>query len=97
MGLRQLYFLLGDLLKRLVYLSQGLAFILAFIGMKLFFHAMHVNELPFINGGQPVEWVPDIPTWFSLVFIFGTLIIATVTSFIYASKEEKAEASTEAE
>ena len=52
MGLRQLYFLLGDLLKRLVYLSQGLAFILAFIGVKLVLHALHENELPFINGGS---------------------------------------------
>ncbi len=51
MGLRQLYFLLGDMLKRLVYLSQGLAFILAFIGVKLVLHALHENELPFINGG----------------------------------------------
>ena len=52
MGLRQLYFLLGDLLKRLVYLSQGLAFILFFIGVKLVLHALHENELPFINGGE---------------------------------------------
>ncbi|WP_079625265.1 TerC family protein, partial [Mycobacteroides abscessus] len=50
MGLRQLYFLLGDMLKRLVYLSQGLAFILFFIGVKLILHALHENELPFING-----------------------------------------------
>ncbi len=61
MGLRQLYFLLGDLLKRLVYLSQGLAFILAFIGVKLVLHALHENELPFINGGEHVP-VPEIPT-----------------------------------
>ena len=52
MGLRQLYFLLGDMLKRLVYLSQGLAFILLFIGVKLILHALHENELPFINGGE---------------------------------------------
>src|ERR1700757_2834242 len=54
MGLRQLYFLLGDLLKRLVYLSQGLAFILFFIGVKLILHALHENRVPFINGGEPV-------------------------------------------
>ncbi len=41
MGLRQLYFLLGGLLKRLIYLSLGLAFILGFIGVKLILHAMH--------------------------------------------------------
>ena len=55
MGLRQLYFLLGDLLKRLIYLSQGLALLLAFIGVKLLLHALHENELPFINGGEHVE------------------------------------------
>ena len=52
MGLRQLYFLLGDLLDKLEYLKYGIAFILAFIGVKLVFHAMHENELPFINGGE---------------------------------------------
>src|SRR5690606_18788208 len=58
MGLRQLYFLLGDLIDRLVYLHYGIAFILAFIGVKLILHAMHENELPFINGGENIEWVP---------------------------------------
>ena len=53
MGLRQLYFLIGGLLQRLIYLSYGLAFLLAFIGVKLILHAMHENELPFINGGEP--------------------------------------------
>ncbi|MFV8172728.1 TerC family protein [Mycolicibacterium peregrinum] len=79
MGLRQLYFLLGDLLKRLVYLSQGLAFILAFIGVKLVLHALHENELPFINGGEPVH-VPEIPTLASLGVIIVTLAITTVAS-----------------
>ena len=55
MGLRQLYFLIGGLLKRLVYLGIGLAILLAFIGVKLILHAMHVNELPFINGGEPIH------------------------------------------
>ena len=64
MGLRQLYFLIGDLLQRLVYLSYGLAFLLGFIGVKLVLHAMHVNELPFINGGEPMLWAPEIPIWF---------------------------------
>jgi tellurite resistance protein TerC len=80
MGLRQLFFLIGGLLERLVYLSQGLAVILAFIGVKLVFHALHVNELPFINGGQHVEWVPEIPIWFSLLFIGATITVATVAS-----------------
>jgi tellurite resistance protein TerC len=79
MGLRQLYFLLGDLLKRLVYLSQGLAFILFFIGVKLVLHALHENELPFINGGEGVP-VPEIPTLLSLGVIVVTLIITTFAS-----------------
>ncbi|WP_163690759.1 TerC family protein [Mycolicibacterium gadium] len=79
MGLRQLYFLLGDLLKRLVYLSQGLAIILAFIGVKLILHALHENELPFINGGEHVP-VPEIPTLASLGVIVVTLLITTVAS-----------------
>ncbi len=62
MGLRQLYFLIGGLLERLVYLSYGLAFLLGFIGVKLILHALHENELPFINGGEHVSWAPDIPT-----------------------------------
>ncbi|RKT36002.1 tellurite resistance protein TerC [Microbacterium sp. AG1240] len=80
MGLRQLYFLIGGLLERLVYLAQGLAVILAFIGVKLVFHALHVNELPFINGGEPLLWVPEIPIWFSLLFIGATIAVATVAS-----------------
>ncbi|GEB44112.1 TerC family protein [Microbacterium testaceum] len=80
MGLRQLYFLIGGLLERLVYLAQGLAVILAFIGVKLVFHALHVNELPFINGGEPLLWVPEIPIWFSLLFIGATVAVATFLS-----------------
>lgn len=80
MGLRQLFFLIGGLLERLVYLSQGLAVILAFIGVKLVFHALHVNELPFINGGEHIDWVPEIPIWFSLLFIAATITFATVAS-----------------
>jgi tellurite resistance protein TerC len=79
MGLRQLYFLLGDLLKRLVYLSQGLAFVLFFIGVKLVLHALHENEVPFINGGQHVP-VPEIPTLLSLGVIVVTLVITTAAS-----------------
>jgi TerC family integral membrane protein len=79
MGLRQLYFLLGDLLKRLVYLSKGLAFILLFIGVKLVLHALHKNELPFINGGAHVP-VPEIPTLLSLGVIVVTLIVTTIAS-----------------
>ncbi|WAB81469.1 TerC family protein [Microcella daejeonensis] len=82
MGLRQLYFLIGGLLERLVYLTQGLAVILAFIGVKLVLHALHVNELPFINGGEPLLWVPEIPTSLSLVFIAATITVATIASLL---------------
>ncbi len=80
MGLRQLYFLLGGLLKRLVYLSLGLAVILAFIGVKLVLEALHENTLPFINGGEHIDAVPTIPIWLSLTIILGVLIVATVAS-----------------
>ncbi len=89
MGLRQLYFLLGDMLKRLVYLSQGLAFILAFIGVKLVLHALHENTLPFINGGEPVH-VPQIPTLLSLAVIIVTLVITTVASLWKTRVDSKA-------
>jgi tellurite resistance protein TerC len=82
MGLRQLYFLIGGLLQRLVYLSYGLAFLLLFIGVKLIFHAMHENELPFINGGEPIEWAPEIPIWLSLAVILGTLVVTAVASLM---------------
>jgi tellurite resistance protein TerC len=44
------------------------------------FHALHVNEVPFINGGQPIEWIPEIPIWFSLGFILLTIAVATILS-----------------
>ncbi len=78
-GLRQLYFLLGGLLDRLVYLPYGLSFILAFIGVKLVLHALHENTLPFINGGEHVT-VPEIPIWLSLSVILVTLAVTTVLS-----------------
>src|SRR4029078_13091874 len=90
MGLRQLYFLLGDLLKRLVYLSQGLAFILVFIGAKLLLHAVHENEVPFINGGEPVH-VPEIPTLLSLAVIVVPLVITTVASLYKTRVVDKRE------
>ncbi len=92
MGLRQLYFLIGGLLERLIYLSFGLAFLLFFIGVKLILHAMHENELPFINGGEHIEWAPEIPTLVSLGVIIGTLVITTVLSLAKTglpSKDEK--------
>jgi tellurite resistance protein TerC len=86
MGLRQLYFLIGGLLKRLIYLSVGLSVLLGFIGFKLVLHAMHENTLFFINGGDHVSWAPDIPIWISLVVIVGILAITTVASLLKSSK-----------
>ena len=81
MGLRQLYFLLGGLLEKLVYLSYGLAVILGFIGVKLALHALHENSLPFVNGGQPVP-VPEIGIGLSLGVIVGVLAVTTVASLL---------------
>ncbi|TFV88945.1 TerC family protein [Blastococcus sp. CT_GayMR20] len=80
LGLRQLFFLIDGLLDRLVYLAYGLAVILGFIGAKLVIHALHTNELPFINGGEHVTAIPEIPTWLSLVVILATLVVTTVAS-----------------
>ena len=91
MGLRQLYFLLGGLLDRLVYLSIGLSFVLGFIGVKLIFEALHGNDLPFINGGQPVEWAPELPIWLSLVVIVAVLAITAVASLIKSAHDHSAE------
>ncbi len=79
MGLRQLFFLIGGLLDRLVYLSYGLSIILAFIGVKLVLHALHENTLPFVNGGEHVS-VPEISTGVSLSVIVGVLVVTTVAS-----------------
>ena len=84
MGLRQLYFLIGGLLQRLVYLSYGLAVLLGFIGVKLVLHAMHENELPFVNGGRHIEWAPEIPILVSLGVIVGVLAVTTVASLVAA-------------
>jgi tellurite resistance protein TerC len=81
MGLRQLYFLLGGLLNKLIYLPYGLAVILSFIGVKLVLHALHENELPFLNGGHPVP-VPEIGIGLSLSVIVGVLAITTIASLV---------------
>ena len=91
MGLRQLYFLLGDLLQRLVFLSYGLAFLLFYIGVKLVLHALHENELPFVNGGEPVHHIgpvpiPEVPTLLSLGVIVATLSVTAVASLWYSKK-----------
>ena len=91
MGMRQLYFLLDGLLERLVYLSKGLAVILGFIGVKLVLEALADNNVPFINGGEPVGWAPHIPIWLSLTVIIVTLTVATVASLVKSSKDAERE------
>lgn len=88
LGLRQLYFLIDGLLQRLVYLHWGLAFILAFIGVKLILHAMHENSVSFINGGQPFD-VPDIGISLSLAVIFGTITVTVIASLLASSRKSK--------
>ena len=98
MGLRQLYFLIGGLLKRLIYLSIGLAVLLAFIGVKLILHALHENNLPFLNGGQPVHGAPDIPISVSLgaiVLILGATTVASLVASARQRGQEPAERSEE--
>jgi tellurite resistance protein TerC len=73
LGLRALYFLLVGLLDRLVHLSYGLAFILAFIGVKLILLYLHEDVSTAI---------PAVPTWLSLLVIVATLAIVTVTSLV---------------
>ncbi len=90
MGLRQLYFLIGGLLKRLVYLSIGLSVLLGFIGVKLVMHALHENNLPFLNGGQPIKSVPDIPISVSLGAIVLILGVTTVASLAKSHREARA-------
>ncbi|MHA6763406.1 TerC family protein [Streptacidiphilus sp. PAMC 29251] len=88
MGLRQLYFLIGGLLKKLVHLSYGLSVILGFIGVKLLLHALH-------EAGA--HWAPEIGIPFSLGFIVVVLAITTVTSLIASRRAEQAEPSEQPE
>ena len=86
MGLRQLYFLIGGLLQRLVYLSVGLSFILAFIGVKLVLHALHEYHLD-DHWGLSI----DVPIWLSLTVIIGTLLVTTVASLMKSRRDEQRE------
>ncbi len=96
LGLRQLYFLVDGLLDRLVYLGYGLAAILGLIGVKLLIHAMHTNELSWLNGGEHITVVPEIPTWLSLLLIVGILAVTTVASLRSSKRPERAPEPTEA-
>ncbi|MEU1603218.1 TerC family protein [Micromonospora matsumotoense] len=91
MGLRQLYFLVGGLLDRLIYLSYGLAVVLGFIGVKLVLEALADNNLPFLNDGEPIGWAPHIPIWLSLTVILGCLAVATVASLVKSSRDRRRE------
>ncbi|MFD7655112.1 TerC family protein [Actinosynnema sp. NPDC059797] len=89
MGLRQLYFLLGGLLNKLIYLSIGLSVILGFIGVKLILEALHTNSLPFLNGGEPLH-VPTVGIEVSLSVIIGVLVITTVASLVKVKRHPEA-------
>ncbi|MFF0027845.1 TerC family protein [Streptomyces avermitilis] len=84
MGLRQLYFLIGGLLRKLVHLSYGLSVILGFIGVKLVLHALHESGVH----------VPEISVPASLGVICSVLVITTITSLI-ASRKQAAQKQTE--
>ena len=81
LGLRQLYFLIDGLLDRLIYLSYGLAAILGFIGVKLILHALHENNVPFINDGNAVP-VVEISTGLSLSVILVVLVVTVLASLV---------------
>ncbi|MDQ0821196.1 tellurite resistance protein TerC [Arthrobacter sp. V4I6] len=93
LGLRQLYFLIDGLLNRLIFLSYGLALILGFIGVKLMLHALHENNVPFINDGDPVP-VVEFDTGLSLTVIIAVLSVTVLASLL--SPGGKAQAVTSA-
>ena len=82
MGLRQLYFLIGGLMQRLIYLTKGLSIILAFIGVKLIIEAFHGVGIHILFGLE----IPHITTQFSLTVIVGTLVTTTIASLIASGK-----------
>jgi tellurite resistance protein TerC len=91
MGLRQLYFLIGGLLVRLIYLSIGLGVILGFIGVKLLLDALNDNALPFLNDGQPLEAVPTVGTELSLGVIISVLLVTTVASVLTTRRRRRSD------
>nr|WP_300338274.1 TerC/Alx family metal homeostasis membrane protein [Actinomyces sp.] len=90
LGLRQLFFLIDGLLERLVYLPYGLAVILGFIGFKLVNHALRTNELPFINGGEHWELVPEPSIAVSLGLIVVTILITVCASALASRRRGRA-------
>lgn len=84
MGLRQLYFLLGGLVDKLVYLHYGIAAILAFIGVKLIINALHSSDWEFLSWGDSI---PEVPTWLSLAFIVLAMAVATIASLMKMKRD----------
>ena len=87
MGLRQLYFLIGGLMSRLIYLTKGLSIVLGFIGIKLIIEAFHGIGIHDLFGVH----IPEISLPFSLTFIIGTLTITAIASLVVSSKSKVAE------
>ena len=83
MGLRQLYFLLEGLLARLIFLSKGLSFILAFIGVKMIMEAFHGIGIDAIAGIH----IPEVSLEVSLGVIVASLMITTVASLTATRKD----------
>ena len=83
MGLRQLYFIIGGLMKKLIYLSEGLAIILGFIGLKLIFEASHFQGWDKFFGVP----IPEISLALSLSVILGVLVMTTALSLIKGRKQ----------
>jgi tellurite resistance protein TerC len=85
MGLRQLYFLIGGLLEKVIYLSKGLAVILGFIGVKLIIEALHGSHLDAFGRFH----LPEIGTFTSLIFIVLVLVVTTVISLVKTSRTSR--------
>jgi tellurite resistance protein TerC len=91
-GLRQLFFVVRGLLNRLEHLSKGLSLVLTFIGAKLVLEALHENSLPFINGGEPIHAIPEVPTSVSLATVVGIIALTALTSMITDRRRKAATA-----
>ena len=85
MGLRQLYFLIGGLMQRLIYIGKGLSVILGYIGVKLLFHAFHAVDIHEIAGVH----IPKITITQSLSVIVGVLAISTIASLVVTARRKK--------
>lgn len=89
LGLRQFFFLIDRLMEKLIFLHYGLAAILGFIGVKLIIHAMHENNLSFINGGHGIHWIPEPSIAFSMIFIASVLVITAISSIVVSKRRSQ--------